>query len=74
MRRLRIAFLLLIALVGLARPGAGAPADPFEALDLVRFDSGIRAPAFTLPDVGGHRVSVSSPAGSAALVVFWATW
>ena len=74
MRRVPVPSLVLVALLSLPRLAAAAPPDPFEALDLVRFDSGIMAPAFTLPDLGGHRVSVSSPAGSAALVVFWATW
>lgn len=74
MRRMQLPFLMLIALLSLVRPGAAGSPDPFETLGLVRFDSGIRAPDFTLPDLEGNPVSVSSPTGSTSLVVFWATW
>ena len=60
--------------LGVARPaGAGAP-EPFEALGLVRLDRGIRAPEFTLPDLGGAPVHVSARGGSATLLMFWGTW
>lgn len=74
MRRTQLLFLTLIAMQSLVNPGTAGPSDPFETLGLVRFDSGIRAPDFTLPDLNGDPVSISSPAGSASLVVFWATW
>ena len=73
-RRAGLALLVLAGLLGLAVSGVAGSPDPFEALGLVRFDSGIRAPAFTLPDTSGAPVSLSSPSGSAALVVFWGTW
>lgn len=77
--------LLLVALLGPALvlvapvgpPLAGPPAtppDPFQIFGLVRFDSGIRAPAFTLRDLNGGEVSVSRQGGSANILVFWATW
>ncbi len=60
--------------LGVATPAwAGAP-EPFEALGLVRFDSGIRPPAFTLPDLDGTPVHVSSRDGPATVLMFWATW
>ncbi|MGH7308669.1 MAG: hypothetical protein ACREK6_08245 [Candidatus Rokuibacteriota bacterium] len=67
--------LVLLAPVGPALAGpATAPPDPFEAFGLVSFDSGIRAPEFTLRDVNGGQVSVSPRGGSADVLVFWATW
>jgi hypothetical protein len=74
MRRARPLLLALGALLSLAGRAVAGPGDAFEAFGLVPFDSGIRAPDFTLPDLSGNPVSVSSPAGSAAIVVFWATW
>lgn len=73
-RHLRLGLLVLGGLLGLAISGVGGSPDPFETLGLVRFDSGIRAPDFTLPDTSGAPVRLSSPAGSAAVVVFWGTW
>jgi hypothetical protein len=74
MRRARASVLTLGALLYLAGQALAGSPDPFEAFGLVRFDSGIRAPDFTLPDLKGHPVSVSSPAGLAAIIVFWGTW
>lgn len=74
MRRAYRLLLTLGALLCLAGRGLASPPDPFEAFGLVRFDSGIGAPDFTLPDLNGKPISVSSPTGSAAIVVFWATW
>lgn len=74
MRRRAFGLVLLVAVVSLAERAVAAPPHPFEVFGLVRFDSGIKAPAFTLADLHGHPVSVSAPAGSAVLVVFWATW
>jgi len=71
MRRL---LLTLGTLFWLAGPGLADPPDPFEAFGLVPFDSGIRAPGFTLTDLNGDPVSVSPRAGPAAIVVFWGTW
>lgn len=69
-----IGLALGFALLGVALPGvAGAP-DPFEALALVKLDKGVRAPAFTLQDLTGQPTTVASPAGAAAIVVFWGTW
>jgi hypothetical protein len=67
-----MALVMLPALAASAAAGSGP--DPFEALGLVRFDSGIRAPGFTLPSLQGGQVAVPSPAGAATLLVFWATW
>ncbi len=72
-RALRLLLMLGTLLYLVSRSLAGSP-DPFEVFGLVRFDSGIRAPGFTLPDLNGNQVSVASPAGSAAIVVFWTTW
>ncbi len=74
MRRAYRLLLTLGTLLYLADGSLAGPSDPFEAFGLVRFESGIRAPDFTLPDLNGKPVSVSSPAGSAAIVIFWATW
>lgn len=74
MRRRAFGLGLLLALASLAERAIAAPPHPFEVLDLVPFDSGIKAPVFTLPDLQGHPVSISAPTGSAAVVVFWATW
>lgn len=73
-RRAGLALLALGGLLGLVVSGVAGSPDPFEALGLVRFDSGIRAPHFTLPDTNGAPVSLSSPSGSTAVVVFWGTW
>ncbi len=65
---------VVLAALGLAGAAPGAASDPFEALGLVRFDSGIRAPAFALADLGGREVRIPPPAASATILVFWATW
>ncbi|MBI4638651.1 MAG: hypothetical protein HY727_20120 [Candidatus Rokubacteria bacterium] len=72
MRRIVLLLLTLLALPG-AAAAAEAP-DPFEALGLVRMDSGIRAPAFSVPDLHGKLVTVSAGPGPATILVFWATW
>lgn len=51
MTRAHAALLLIVALVGLPRLGAAAPADPFEALDLVR-----------PPPRGARGIAVTGPA------------
>lgn len=67
--------LALGALLALAPAATAGSPGPFEALGLVRFDSGVRAPAFELPGLDGTRVGISSRDGGAAtLLVFWATW
>lgn len=70
----RLLALAVIALLGLAAPGTAGSPDSFEALGLVRFESGIRAPDFSLPGLHGAPVSLSSPADTASLLVFWSTW
>jgi cytochrome c biogenesis protein CcmG/thiol:disulfide interchange protein DsbE len=50
---------------------------PAEALTGAQFDSplvGKPAPPFTLQDLGGKKVSLSSFKGKAVLINFWATW
>lgn len=74
MRRLPLLLLTFGTLLGPAGGGLAGSSDPFEAFGLVRFDSGIRAPEFMLPDLEGNSVSIPTPAGSAAILVFWATW
>ncbi|MBI4607787.1 MAG: redoxin domain-containing protein [Candidatus Rokubacteria bacterium] len=74
MMRAVAALLAFVAMVGLPAPGRADSPDPFEALGLVRFGSGIKAPDFALKALTGEPVSLSSPSGSAALLVFWATW
>jgi len=64
----------VIALLVLATPPAAGSPDPFDVLGLVRFESGIKAPEFTLPGVNGNPVSFPPSNGSASLLVFWATW
>ena len=74
MTRARLLLLAVIALLGLAAPGTAGSLDSFESLGLVRFESDIKAPDFTLPGLTGDPVSLSSRAGSATLLVFWSTW
>jgi cytochrome oxidase Cu insertion factor (SCO1/SenC/PrrC family) len=74
MTRARLLVLTVIGLLAMAAPGLGGSLDPFEVLGLVSFESGIRAPDFTLRGLKGEPVSLSSSNGSASLVVFWATW
>lgn len=74
MSALRALLLAVLALLSVAGPSGAAAPGPFEALDLVRFRSGIRVPPFALSDLSGQPVSVSASPGSATLVVFWATW
>jgi hypothetical protein len=69
----RRAALALLAVLALA-PGAGAgSAGPLERLGLVRFDSGIRAPEFALPDLEGRTIRVPGERDSTTLLVFWAS-
>jgi len=68
---------VVLAALGLAAVGGGpgaAAANPFEALGLVPFESGIRAPAVRLADLAGREVRVPPPSASATVLVFWATW
>lgn len=66
--------LLGVHLVGITASAVAGSPDPFEALGLIRVDSGIKAPPFTLPDLNGEPVSAHSTNGSATLLVFWGTW
>ncbi len=78
---MRYAIALALAAVGLswglgslATPAGAGGRELFEALGLVRFDSGIRASEFTLPNLDGTPVRVSARGGVATLLMFWATW
>ncbi len=48
--------------------------DPKELKDETAASLGYRAPDFTLPDLSGQSVSVSSLRGKPVLLNFWATW
>ena len=74
MTRATLLRLTVIGLLATAAAVAERSSDPFEALGLVRFESGIKAPDFVLPGLNGHTVSLSTPAGVASILVFWATW
>lgn len=74
MTRAVILLLTVIGLLGLAAPGVAGSPGPFETLGLLSFESGIKAPDFSLPGLNGNSVRLSSPSGSATLLVFWATW
>lgn len=63
-----------LALVAQATVVAAGSPGPFAALGLVPLDSGIRAPAFVLPDVDGRPVRLSAPPHAATVLVFWSTW
>ncbi|MEW5744523.1 MAG: TlpA disulfide reductase family protein [Nitrospirota bacterium] len=54
----------------LAPAVVAAPPDPFDIDKLI----GKQAPEFTLKDMGGIPVSLSSMKGSVVLLNFWATW
>lgn len=72
---MRVTVLAALAVAGLLGDAlAGAPENPFDALRLARMESGIRAPAFTLPDLAGREVRVTGEPGPATLLVFWTTW
>jgi hypothetical protein len=62
---------MLLALTPAAT--AGSPG-AFEALGLVRFDSGVRAPEFELSGLDGTRVGIPPRDSTATLLVFWWTW
>jgi cytochrome oxidase Cu insertion factor (SCO1/SenC/PrrC family) len=62
-----VAWTLLLPLVA-----AGAP--DFAALDIQRYDAPKAAPAFTLPDLGGHPVKLADYKGKVVLLFYWATW
>ena len=80
-RRATAALLVGTLVLGLA---AGAPAQPrgknADALEELLFDLYLvplegRAPAsFTLPTLGGQRVSLEAQRGKVVLLYFWATW
>lgn len=74
MTRARLFVLTAIGLLTMAGPGPAASPDPLEALGLILFESGIKAPDFTLPDLNGNSVSLLSEARSATLLVFWSSW
>lgn len=73
MTRTRLLLLTVVGLLAMAAPGAAGSPDPFEVLGLVRFESGINAPDFTLSDLKGKPVSLSFRRSSATLLVFWAS-
>lgn len=70
----RAVALLGLMLLTLAAPGVAGEPDPFESLGLVRFESGIKAPEFTLPGLDGHSVGVPARSGPATVLMFWTTW
>lgn len=74
MKRTLPLVVVLLGLLGIAVQALAAPADPFETFGLVSLDGGVRAPAFSLPDLNGAIVGVPGGGGEAAILVFWATW
>ncbi len=68
-RTIFIAALLYFTALLLYCSAAGAPT-PWEIDDVV----GKRAPDFTLKDIDGRDVSLSSLRGRVVLINFWATW
>ncbi|MBI3634694.1 MAG: hypothetical protein HY216_00575 [Candidatus Rokubacteria bacterium] len=63
----------VLAVIGSILATSATAGDPFEGLALVRLNSGIKAPAFTLPDLSGRPVTVTAE-GPATILVFWNTW
>ncbi|HEX3692618.1 MAG TPA: redoxin domain-containing protein [Solirubrobacteraceae bacterium] len=66
----RIAALALAALLALVGCGDRQPASSSDAFDGAAYPPGIRAPAFTLPDFGGHDVSLGAQRGHVVALVF----
>lgn len=54
--------------------GAAATADSSDDSDLATKLQGKPAPAFSLVDLNGHKVSLADYRGKPVLVNFWATW
>lgn len=48
--------------------------NPLTLLNLTKFEEGVKAPDFTLPDPDGQKLSLKSFRGKAILLNFWATW
>ena len=65
----------LIAIIALMLPFLGAAAQDLDAeyaVDLLR--PGVQAPDFTLNDISGKPVTLSSFRGRQVVLVFWASW
>jgi peroxiredoxin len=65
----------LIAIIAVMLPFLGAAAQDLDAeyaVDLLR--PGVQAPDFTLDDISGKPVTLSSFRGRQVVLVFWASW
>lgn len=75
--RFRRGFGLLIAgvlVLGLSGAEASKHGDPYKALDLIRPEKKMQAPAFTVPGMNGGKVSLADHKGKVVFLNYWATW
>jgi cytochrome oxidase Cu insertion factor (SCO1/SenC/PrrC family) len=73
-RRLGLAVMLCLWLIGSVGGVWGADADLFEAVELERLPRAVPLPAISLPDLDGKQVSLRSFQGQVVLMNFWTTW
>ena len=66
--------LLVLAAPLIAGAGAGATPDLWQAAGAAQTKKPVRAPAFTLQELGGRPVALQQLRGRVVMLYFWATW
>jgi cytochrome c biogenesis protein CcmG, thiol:disulfide interchange protein DsbE len=73
-KRLLVIFVAIILISGLLITSCGTPQDTTIPTPSTPAVVGKAAPDFTLSDINGNTIKLSSFKGKAVLVNFWATW
>lgn len=74
MRGFIVKNILALGLFVFALHGLALAADPFTAMEVLKPKVRVKAPAFTLRDIGGAAQSLSDFKGKVVLLKLWATW